>query len=179
MVLTTQNISRKTVYTCPIVRLLAILVLVPASSSVVGCQYSRADKIAQNLECMDEELKVDQKQMDYIRASLSKLFQWEAYWPGLDEERQLAYKSGQKVSIVVFSLKRGVIVVVPSLENSVIKFAKSRQGQISNPQFFASGKTVSFEGDKLIAVAKSLGDWREFSFTYRTRKVAISNASSH
>jgi hypothetical protein len=166
MVLRRLCSSRRIIYNREMTGLLNILLVVLACVSLGGCRDTQADHVADESACQGAGLKVDDRQMSHIKDSLQKLFQWEAYWTYNDDESKSSYKEkiGRPLSIEVFSLRRGVIVFISGLENSVVKFRKTADGDLSNPQFVRGGAGVDFDGDKLTAIANALGDWREFLF---------------
>jgi hypothetical protein len=134
---------------------------------VVGCSGTQASR-GTNLPNCRPELSLDEKQKNYIEDSIAKLFQWDSYWTGDDEDSRSSYnqKVGEKANIIVINLKQGIVVFVPSCGNAAIKFRKSMNGDISNPQYLRGG--VDRGGDSLIGIAKVLGDWQEFlKFTGR------------
>lgn len=151
-------------------RLFNILLVALACLPVIACSPTKADQMAGMPDCDHSQLEIDEKQMSYVKDSVQKFFQWEAYWTYTDQDSRAFYneKINQSIPIQVFSLSHGLIVFVPGLENSVIAFSRSANGIISNPRFVRGGPSFngSFEGDKLLAMAKALGSWREFiSFT--------------
>ncbi|MFY9555887.1 MAG: hypothetical protein WAV47_14350, partial [Blastocatellia bacterium] len=79
--------------------------------------------------------------MDHIKESIQRLFQWKAYWTYNDNESKSLYseKTKQRAPFEVFSLKRGVIVSIANLGNSVVEFRKSADGNLSNPTFLTGG----------------------------------------
>lgn len=139
---------------------LNVLLVALIGVSQGGCGDTHAGQAAKRPACESQELAVDEKRMNYIKDSLQRLFQWEAYWTFNDDESKSSYnaKAGQPVSINVFNFKRGVVVFIPGLEYSVVKFRKYDDGNLSNPQLVSNGARLSSEGDELMAVAKALGD---------------------
>jgi len=132
----------------------------------------KAQDSTKEQECSRKDLKLDEQQMNYLKESVQKLLQWEAYWQYDDPDDRDTYnqKTNLKVAMITFSMSRGVIVLIPTLDNSVVTFKKLMDGTISSPRSVRSGPGFagSFEGDTLIAIAKALGNWREFiSFSGR------------
>lgn len=170
MVLTRRRSKRTLDEKLVVKDLRSILVLVLVCASVVGCSGTQADQKVGKRECSSPELELDQTRMTYISESIQRLFQWSAYWTYNDEESKSLYnaKIGRKIPLDVYSLARGVIVYLPSLGTSVVMFEKSPDGNLSNPNFLVGGivkeglSKVEFEGDKLMAIAKAIGDWNEF-----------------
>lgn len=132
----------------------------------VGCRPTQAGDIAEKPRCQQKEVELDEKQLSYIKDSVQRLFRWDAYWTYTDQVNRASYNEriNQTFSMLVFSLSHGVVVFVPRLENAVIAFGKLANGNISNPRFVRRGPAFdgTAEGDKLIAIAKALGNWREF-----------------
>ena len=130
----------------------------------VGCRGSQADNIGKESVCNNRELSVTDQNLNDIKDSVQKLFQWEAYWTynDLDSNAWYLKNIGPSISISIFSLRRGVIVFVPGFDSSVVKFRKDIEGTLSNPVFIRSRAT--FEQDTLKAIAKVLGNWEEFLF---------------
>lgn len=137
-----------------------ILVVALASVSIVGCRATQADRPAE--KCQVQELQLDENQIEHIKDSIQKRFQWDAYWTYNDNSSQSAYseRTLERVSLVLFSLKRGVVVVIPTLEKFIV-FRKSPEGAISSPYFVPGGGPAfdgDFDGYKAAAMAKDLGD---------------------
>ncbi|MEK6406897.1 MAG: hypothetical protein AABN34_08035 [Acidobacteriota bacterium] len=161
-----KNLSGKIASTAVLACLFNFLLVALACLPAGACRPTQAGDIAGEPECRRRELEIDEKQMSNIKDSIRRFFQWEAYWTYTDQQRRAFYdeKSNKRFSILVFSLSHGLIVFVPDMENSVLTFRKSPDGNISGPRSVKSGPsfTRDFEGDNLLVIAKALGNWREF-----------------
>src|SRR5207247_6592073 len=127
-----------------------------------GCRGTQANNIGKESVCNSRELNVTEENLDYIKDSLQKLFQWEAHWTYNDLDSKAWYRKniGSSIPISIFSLRRGVIVSVPEFDGSAVKFRKDTGGTLSNPVFIRS--RTNFDQNKLKSIAKVLGNWREF-----------------
>jgi len=145
-------------------------VLALVCAGAFGCRGTQPDQIAGTRECSSPDLELDETRINYVRKSLQRFFQWSAYWTYNDEESKSLYnaKIDRQIPLEVYSVARGVIVYLPSFGASVVLFEKSPDGNLSNPRFLIGGGVkegllkVEFEGDKLMAMAKAVGDWNEF-----------------
>ena len=159
-----RELSSRTLVASSFVSGLINIVLVLTSIMAVGCWSTNAYQPVTAGECL-QELQIGEKQLGQIRHSLQKMFQWNAYWTYNDETSKSRYKKqiGKKLSMVLYSLKRGLVVHVPTLEDAVVVFRKSTDGSISNPDLVHSGPGFvgSFDGDKVAAMATAMGpSWR-------------------
>lgn len=133
--------------------------------SFLACGTTIARR-SENEPTCKPELVLKEDQIQHIKDSLARQFQWDAYWTYSDTDALATYdeKIGRHTPIVLFAFRHGTVVFAPTMDKEIIAFHKNMDDRLSSPLFLGSAlmSVEEFKQEPLLGIAKTLGDWRTF-----------------